>query len=187
MKSVLRAVVAAAVLLTAPAQTLASTIDLESAVWSALKWGNGDQMSPADRLELARAALAYWENFDSRVPRNSPASEKWLHEEMDTTDPARIGHVVRTPEYALYSLVATSSNCADLFTKMIPTIGGDKAVELYFWLKATSCYQDEPALASYLQQAGLSNGRADGDFRMQFFESVMSAINGKLANTIISE
>lgn len=179
-------VLALALLCTLAGSASASTLELEKAVWNALNWSE-QSMPPGDRLTLAQAALEYWQSFDDRVPRNSPAAEEWLHGELDTTDSARLNHVLQSTEYGLYMLVGTASNCVDIFTKMLPSIGGDKAVELYFWLKATTCYQDADSLAAYLQIAKLSNGRTDDTFKMQFFTSVMSTINGKLANTLISE
>lgn len=90
-----------------------------------------------------------------------------------------------TPERALPHV--KSSNCADLSTKMIPTHRWQQGRRALLLVESYVLYQDDPALVYYLQQAGLSNGRAAGGSIVQFFESVMSAINGKLANAIISE
>jgi hypothetical protein len=102
---------------------------------------------------------------------------KWLEGELGTTDVERIGRAANTPAYGLWMLSGMSTNCVKIFETLVPAIGGDKATELYLWLKA----------ARYLQVARHSNGKFDGAFKMQSFSIVLSAITGNVANTVIGE
>jgi hypothetical protein len=55
-----------------PSEGQASTLELTKDVNGALNWKTNDVDHPS-RLATAKALLAYWQSFSSRVPRLSPA------------------------------------------------------------------------------------------------------------------
>ncbi|HEV7305194.1 hypothetical protein [Ensifer sp.] len=165
---------------------MASTEEFEKAIIAALHLSEFQTMPAEQRKQLAETSLAYWKNFDSRIPRNSPADTAWLRRELDTTDTMRINRAVNSPAYAHEQLGALSTNCISIFESLLNAVGGAKATELYLWLKSTQCYSNT-GTAHYQLLAGLSNGRYDGAFKMQSFTMVLSTITGKLANSIIQE
>jgi hypothetical protein len=56
----------------------------ESAVTAALRLSRGVPMLPIERRELVDRLLEYWQHFDGRIPRNSPAEAEWLKGELST-------------------------------------------------------------------------------------------------------
>ncbi|MDX0760009.1 hypothetical protein GOD62_29340 [Sinorhizobium medicae] len=177
---------AALAILVFPTSIEASDQQLDTAVMRATHFARAP-MPAADRRALAQAALAYWKSFDSRVPRNSPAVAEWLSKEMDTTDSGRIGRVASTPEYALMELAETSQECVALFQHLVNGTAGNHFTELYLWTKTLSCYKSPDSLLQYLQRAGLSNGRYDGEFSVQHFGFYHDAVTGYIANAIVTD
>ncbi|MBV7522051.1 hypothetical protein [Ensifer sp. ENS12] len=163
-----------------------STKELDIAAMQATRFGL-KPMPAADRQALAEAALAYWKSFDSRIPRNSPQTLEWLRGEMNTTDGTRISKVTGSPEYAVMHLADISENCVSLFESLTKSIAGDRLTEMYLWTKTLSCHKSPDDLLVYLQRAGLSNGRYDGEFQLQHFGFYHSTVTGHIANALISE
>ncbi|KTQ97554.1 hypothetical protein NS226_04200 [Aureimonas ureilytica] len=168
-----------------PGASFASTQELDRAVIKATRFGM-QPMPAADRRALVDAALAYWRSFDSRIPRNSPATQEWLSGEMNTNDTARLGRVINTPEYALYQLEQYTT-CVRNLEALSGWIGGDPLTEMYGWTKVLYCYGDPNAIIHYLQLAGLSNGKYDGPFSLQHFSFFHRVVTGSLANAIEAE
>jgi hypothetical protein len=145
-------------------------------------------MTREDRRVLAEAAFEYWQSFDKRIPRNSPAVTEWLTKELSTTDSARLSRVLATPEYAMWSLAQTSEACVARFSSIATAPPNPPALtELYLWTGTLSCYRSPNDLLTYLQQANLSNGRWDGPFSIQHFGFFHDTVTGPLANGIIED
>lgn len=181
---VLTAFVVAALAL--PSTATASTKELDTAVLRATHYGI-QAMPKADRRELATAALAYWKNFDSRIPRNSPTAADWLKKEMSTTDKDRVARVTATPEYALFFLSKKSEGCVTVFDQLVQSLDAIPLRELYLWTKTLGCYNSTSDFLIYLQRAGLSNGEWDGPFSVQHFGLFHDTVTGPLANAIFEE
>ncbi|MEI1249276.1 hypothetical protein [Rhizobium aouanii] len=164
----------------------ASTLELDKAVMSATHFGM-TPMDVADRRALAQAGLAYWESFDSRIPRNSPTVMDWLKKEMNTTDSVRIHRITATSEYALWELSETSTLCVDLFRSANELVGLGAFNELYIWTKTLGCYVSRSDLLLHLKRAGLSDGKEDGLFSLQHFGIYHKEITGIVANTLLDE
>lgn len=164
-----------------------STKELDAAVIQATHYARA-AMPREDRRSLANVGLEYWESFDKRIPRNSPAVTEWLTKELSTTDSARLSKVLATPEFALWSLAQTSEDCVARF-KLIATAPPTVSAlnELYFWTRTLSCYKSPNDLLIYLKQADLSNGRWDGPFSIQHFGFYHDTITGALANSVIQD
>lgn len=159
---------------------------MDVAVSKALKLSQ-DTLNSGERRDLAEVTLAYWRNFDSRIPRLSPSETKWIEEELNTQDTSRLTRVVNSKEYALWQLKNLSSNCVDLFEQLPSTVGGDKFVELYMWMKTVSCYATTHGTVQYLQLAGLGDGRYAGSFNLMHASLMLTRIYGVIANSIASE
>lgn len=162
-----------------------STAELSKSLTLALGLSNQTTMPADERMALVEAAIRYWQNFNDRIPRNSPADAAWLKAEMGTTDTERIGRVISTSQYALMRLVDMSEQCLGTHRLLATHVGGDKATEMYLWLKAAPCYADRGAV-HYLAQADLSDGTYDGAFKMATFGIVFDQITGKIANSVYS-
>ncbi|MBB4231665.1 hypothetical protein GGD56_005543 [Rhizobium mongolense] len=87
----------------------------------------------------------------------------------------------------MWTLANTSSGCVKLFEHLNESLDGSSLRELYIWTKTLSCYKDPDDLLIYLQRAGLSNGRADGEFHMQHFSFYHDTVTGYIANAIEAE
>ncbi|WEX75157.1 hypothetical protein PYH37_000522 [Sinorhizobium numidicum] len=96
----------------------ASSDEVEKFVIAALDLSEFETMPAEQRRQLVEASLAYWKNFDSRVPRNSPADAEWFLSELDTTDTTRIGRAINTPAYALMQL--SDLDCCLVDFKNVP-------------------------------------------------------------------
>lgn len=177
--------VLATVLASSPAWS--STNELDAAVIQATHYARAD-MPREDRRLLANAALAYWDSFDKRIPRNSPAVTEWLTKELSTTDSARLSKVLATPEFALWSLAQTSEDCVASFNLIATAAPNVSALtELYLWTRTLRCYKSPNDLLTYLKQAGLSNGRWDGPFSIQHFGFYHDTVTGSLANGVLRD
>lgn len=106
--------------------------------------------------------------------------------ELGTTATGRIAHVLKSPQFALHQLAQRSEFCVELFESLPNLIGNDQAVELYLWLKTTSCWQDPGDMAIYLRTAGLSNGELDDTFKMQAFGMALQTTYGRIADGAVA-
>lgn len=178
-----------AFLLSIPVSALGATQELHRAVYAATL-PNSDTLDRGQRLLFAEAALDYWTNFDSRIPRNSPETQAWLMGELDTTDSERLTRAVNGPEYALWQLETVGTSCVNVFNLLSRNLSSpvpDVVYELYLWLKSVTCFYETEEILRHLRTAGLSNGRADGEFVLGFFSIFADVITGKLANSVIDE
>jgi len=71
----------------------ASTFELDKAVIGATFPKVEDKNA---RKALAVALIAFWQNFNSRIPRISPSEEAWLQGEMASKDGSRIQRAAET-------------------------------------------------------------------------------------------
>lgn len=163
----------------------ASTEQLDKAVMAALHLGELKSAPVVHRKDLANALLQYWQNFNSRIPRNSPSEAEWLKQELSSNELERGTRAINSVAYGLDQLTYIAENCEAITKQLSKTVGTNQAQELYLWLKFTQCYSDE--IFRDLELAKLSNGRADGDFKMQSFGLLFQAITGKVANSLINE
>ena len=164
---------------------LCSTAEIERDIFKAMHFENLETMGPDQRLRLVDTAIAYWKSFDDRIARNDPAQEAWLKGEFSSQDQARLGGALASPIYARSQLVDLGKRCIAIFESLKTAVGGDKVLELYLWIKSTQCYSGE-FTGEYLQRVGLSDGRADGSFKMTTFPMMLNVITGKLSNSIVA-
>ncbi|SDF06991.1 hypothetical protein PUH89_08675 [Rhodobacter capsulatus] len=159
----------------------ASTAELDGAVARAVALGS--LYAPiADRKKLAAAMLAYWEDFDKRLPRLSPVEEAWLKTEMGSEGP-RLSRAVNSKEYALWSVTLRVDGCLANVRSVLRVQDSEteRATEMLYWNNLTNCYSDAGDLNDQLLKAELSNGRFDGPFHIVGLNLVRSIIT----NTIV--
>lgn len=158
---------------------LAGTEELESAIMQTIDW---DQvMVPLERRqETAEAIQAYWQNFDNRVPRLSPAEVEYVETELGGSN-ERVNRVLNSREYALWSLSQTIDVCTTAIQSVLQSQQDNSEVEMFFWLKVLNCYHQTEDTMIYLQRADLSNGRRDGAFKMRVAGIVQSQIVNHIA------
>lgn len=145
----------------------------------------GSKPSLADRVQLAGAIAAFWKDFDSKVPRNSPAVAEWLNKELNTTDTARIGRATSTPEYALRELAVLADDCVSDAGLLTRSVGAGALAELYAWIRIVGCYGNPIAVEHHMKAASLSKGLYDGPLTMAHATVVHSFITGRVANAIV--
>jgi hypothetical protein len=168
----------------------ASTFELDKAVISATLPKVEDKNA---RKALAVALLAYWQNFNSRIPRISPTEEAWLQGEFASKDWGRIQRAEETPEGSLHKLGILSDNCVKAF-KEVSNLSGSAALneaattkELYAWLKTLHCYEKDEFILAYLYYGKLSNGKDDGAFSLGHPWYYRQALSDWVADSIIRE
>lgn len=169
-----------------PGFASASTPELDSAMVGATNYGSG-KMTKLDRKALAEAGFAYWENFQSRIPRNSPATTNWLTNEFSGGDIARIGRASATPEYALGQLTRTAEECRTIFSILSKSPELPPLTELFLWTKTLSCYRSPDEIMDYLKRTKLSDGRWGGNFSIQHFIFYHQTITDTLASSLVED
>ncbi|WP_442162328.1 hypothetical protein [Rhizobium leguminosarum] len=146
-----------------------------------------DQPFPDQRVrsKLADAIVSYWQDFDSKIPRNSPAVAEWLQKELKTSDVTRLNRATATLEYALFQLGSSADGCLSDAKLLEQSIGKQPLYEMYAWLRITDCYSNPHAVEIYLKQARLSAGLYDGPITMVHATALHSLISGKIANALV--
>ena len=141
----------------------AGTKELSQEVFKHVNWGD-PYVDRTNRLEIAFALMAYWQNFDARIPRLSPTERSWLEEEISSTETERIGRAIQLPEYGLWSIARHTVECLASLSGIIETAEAEHDLEMFYWLKMVNCYHDADELQRLLKIAKLSDGRHDGAF-----------------------
>lgn len=149
----------------APVQTLSSTKELESAIYKVIPFSGQSYVSLETRKEYVTALLAYWSDFDSRVPRLSPSENDWVKQEMGAQG-ERLTRAINSREYALFSLSLDIDNCVSSLNKLNEAYADSAKTEaeMFLWLGVAKCYSHMNAMIANLQRAGISNGKFDGPF-----------------------
>jgi len=151
----------------------AATEALEQAVLNSFNWGTL-VASLEERKATAIAMQAYWQNFASRIPSLSPAERAWMDEEFKKTGEP-LQRLFRSEIFAIDRLNDTANGCYTRATELIASQNPASDREMYYWSRMVRCYSD-PDILIYLQNAKLSNGKADGDFKLRFSNMVLNRI-----------
>lgn len=166
----------------APTMAFASTEEKLAALTGAVT-APGTEIGVERRREFIDAGVAYWQDFSSRIPRNSPTEAKWVEDEIASGAYDRISRSAGSPQYALKRLVEIAESCVESHGLLQRHVGGEKSDELYLWLKAVPCYEGNEVV-EHLRRAGLSDGTYDGSFKMATFGMISKFITGHLANSV---
>lgn len=142
--------------------------------------------SPEERKKLADSIVVYWQDFDSRVPRNSPAAGDWLIKELSTTDMTRIRRATSTIEYALLKLGDLADGCVSDAKLVQASVGTDPLRELYAWVRLSDCYNDPTDVERHMIKAGVSKDRFEGPLTMAHATMLHRFIAGRIANAVVS-
>lgn len=163
-----------------PAQ--ASTQELEDAIVATFDW---DVMHPKpdERKKSAQAILAYWQDFNDRIPRLSPKEDEWVKDEM-AAEGDRRNRVMSSKEYALQQLTYISSACVRYSQRVLGALEDSEQAdgEMFYWSKLVNCYTDMEYTVRLLQQAELSNGRFDGPI----YVARSSPIRNRVLNVLLA-
>lgn len=147
------------------AQSHASTKELESAIYKVIPFGGEPYVSLETRNSYVAVLLAYWNDFDRRVPRLSPSESEWLKKELDAQG-ERLSRAINSREYALFSLSLDLDNCVSSLNKLTAAYAdsAQSELEMFLWLSMVKCYSNVDAMIANLHRAGLSDGKFDGTF-----------------------
>lgn len=177
---------AVALIMGGATQTFGSTEAIQKRLFELLNSVSEMDAAPSElRLKLSEIALEYWQSFDERVPQLTYEQEQSLAITHNTPmrtlqDYQRWTKAVTSPEFELQSLKELTQNCVSSHKKLVEAIGADKAEESTGWLKVASCY-NYGQLSNALNSLGLSNGRADGEFKMQYLGYMLTILSSEVA------
>jgi hypothetical protein len=143
-----------------------TSVDIAGRVYSSVTFGE-IYIDAAQRKVMALAIQEYWADFDKKLPRLSPAEQKWVEGELDTTESSRLSRIINTKEYQLWSLARTVDNCNASVLRLIGS-QDDPALassEMFNWLKVANCYRDSNGsvrdalnAAGFPQEQGVLSG-----------------------------
>lgn len=171
-----------------PMQALSSTKELESAIYKVIPFGGQPYVALDTRKEYATALLAYWNDFDSRIPRLSPSENEWIKKEMGAHG-ERLNRALNTREFALFSLALNVDNCVSSLGKLNAAYedSAKAQTEMFLWLGMARCYSNMDTMMNDLQRAGLSNGKFDGSFYAVGSSLVMRALLDKVIPSAMAD
>ncbi|MBR2575001.1 MAG: hypothetical protein IKE14_11805 [Loktanella sp.] len=108
------------------------------------------------RQQFASAILAYWIDFDTRVPRLSPSEKEWIANEFSGSGD-RLERVINSREYALDRLTSHTDQCIETAQMVLGTFEVElrRELEMYYWLQMVNCYDGSNDVQIYLRQAGI--------------------------------
>lgn len=169
-------------------QSLASTKELESAILKVIPFGGEPYVRLDVRKAYANALLAYWNDFDSRVPRLSPSENDWIKQEIGAQG-ERLARAINSREYALFSLSLDVGNCVSSL-KNLNAAYADTAqaqTEMFLWLGMVKCYSNMDAMMTNLQRAEISDGKYDGAFYAVGSTLIMGALPDKVVPSAMAD
>lgn len=155
------AVILSGVLMAGPSNS--ATKELTRALFSTIPFTE-QQPSREMRRQFALAILAYWQDFDSRVPRLSPAEEEWIANEMQGAL-ERMSRAMNTREFALRRLNSDTDECIETAQRLLETyeVEARRELEMYHWIQMVNCYDGSDDIQLYLRQAGISFNDDEGE------------------------
>lgn len=163
---------------------IAATEELEKAVLDSSKWF-ATVVTLEERKGTALAMQAYWKNFASRIPNLTPAERTWLEGESKKTGEP-LERLFNSDIFAINRLLDTANNCYQSATELVESQNSGQKTEMFYWTKMIKCYTNSDTLY-YLQIAKLSNGKADGEFKLRFSNIILNRIIDSYLPSSMSE
>ncbi len=161
-----------------------STFELDHAVSTALlELDTFNKMNVAERRAVVAASLAYWRDFEHRVPQNSPETTAWILSEAIALDHNRSAHLAASPEWAFDQLGKLARRCVTVFELLDQQVGGEPIIELALWMGATPCYTRQD-IVTLVDNSGLWTGLGFGEHS---FDGMLDAIADKIPSSILDE
>lgn len=121
--------------------------------------GTGERYaSPDQRRAMARAILAYWTDFDAKLPRLPTDETARVAHELQVNDPAQLTRLVAGRPYHLWELAGLVDRCIDAANALIVAQADPPAqgTEMAQWLRVAACYhRSDGATFPHLKAAGL--------------------------------
>lgn len=135
--------------------SLSGTKELTQAVYLAIPYFE-QQPDIKMRQQFASAILDYWKDFDTRVPRLSPAEQEWIVNELSGSGD-RLQRAINSREFALRSLNGHADQCIETAQMVLETYEVElrRELEMYHWLQMVNCYDGSNDIQIYLRQAGI--------------------------------
>lgn len=170
-----------------PSATSAATELLERQVYQTVPFGES-YANLALRKDLVANIIAYWDDFDERVPRPSPSEKEWIESELSYAG-ERLDRAFSSAEFALFQIENHIQDCLGTLSQIRIAQGSPQTqnTEMYYWVKLINCYDGSNDILIYLQRAGLSNGRADGAFKMQGTSIVQDVLINKVIPSAMAD
>ncbi|GHC48165.1 hypothetical protein [Neogemmobacter tilapiae] len=172
----------------ASVQAVASTKELESAIYQVIPFNEEPYVSLDMRKAYVIALLAYWNSFDSRVPRLSPSENDWIKQELGAQG-ERLNGAINSREYALFSLSLDIDSCVSTLKKLNEAYADSvKAeTEMFLWLGMVKCYGRIDKMMIDLRRAELSDGRYDGAFYTIGSSLIMNVLLDKVIPSAMAD
>jgi hypothetical protein len=118
-------------------------LEIAGRVYSIVTFGE-IYINAAQRTVMALDVQEYWTDFDNKLPCLSPAEIKWVEGERNTRESARLGRIINTKEYNLWSL----GNMLDSYKASVSRLIGTQndptqaSLEMFNWLKVANCCRE---------------------------------------------
>lgn len=151
----------------------ASTEEAEQAVINTFNWT--DYKAELEERKLTAIAIqGYWNNFSDRIPSLTPDETAWMNEEFKKSGEP-LARLFSSEIFAIHQLNNHAENCRKDISNLIESQSTGSNTEMFFWTKVIRCYSSGDLLI-YLKNANLSNGRADGEFKLQHMGMIHNRI-----------
>lgn len=136
------------------------------------------------RREYLNKMINYWEEFEDRIPRLSPAEEAWLDEELENLG-KRALRAAGTKEYALRKVASIVDNCLKQLENVSRTHNAipPSEREIFSWLGVVLCYGNARELNSYLRQAELLEENWGGIMFYRLSDSIFLQLVERVARS----
>ena len=114
-----------------------------------------------------------------------PPQRAWLEGESKKTGEP-LNRLLNSDIFAINRLLDTANNCYQSATDLVKSQNSGQKTEMFYWTKMIKCYTNSDTL-SYLQIAKLSNGKADGEFKLRFSNIILNRIIDSYLPSSMSE
>lgn len=169
----------------------ATTTELQRALYDAFIGEHFDnpEATAEARKGLADAALAYWQNFNARLPALAAKELAMIAElgafvmTLEPENDARFYELINSRAVGLDHLHERTSRCVADHERLAAAVGGNSESEALAWLGVVHCYF-APAYSSWLRQADLDSGGVTGHFKMQYFGPMLAVISNEIAPSL---
>jgi hypothetical protein len=142
----------------------------------------GKYLDLEKRSNFVASVAAYCRTTLTGLPTNTPEEAKWLHDEMQTTDIAKVQRLYLSKEYARFKLVTTFAGCIET-SKQISQAqkNSDVRLEAQLYLVLLSDFEGTD-MNFYSQKANVDASR----YGMGLFGIIRDRIN-RIAATAIRD
>jgi hypothetical protein len=141
---------------------------------------DGQYLNVEKRSDFANSLSVYCKTTQLALPSNTPQEDKWLNNELRTTDATKIGRVLVSKEYSRFKIQATYGACLNISEQILQAQKDfDIRLEAILYLNLLEEFSGED-IEFYAQKADVDSNK----YGMGLFRLVRSSINRMAASAI---